>query len=96
MECPFKAYIVNQNYIENEDLVSTVDFRVQSAVSWERSIEMTTDCVCTIFYLIRLVSMGIAWNRTWHGMESGCLIPMIGLHQMNRKGRKVALSGDPK
>ena len=27
--------IVNQNYIENEDLVSTVDFRVQSAVSWD-------------------------------------------------------------
>ena len=34
--------VVNQNYIENEALVSTVDFRVQSAhsaVSWERSIE---------------------------------------------------------
>ena len=31
--------IVNQNYIENEALVSTVDFRsIQSAVSWERSI----------------------------------------------------------
>ena len=30
--------IVNQNYIENEALVSAVDFRVQSAVSWERSI----------------------------------------------------------
>ena len=30
--------IVNRNYIENEDLVSTVDFRVQSTVSWERSI----------------------------------------------------------
>ena len=29
--------IVNQNYIENEDLVSTVDFRVQSTVFWERS-----------------------------------------------------------
>ena len=29
--------IVNQNYIENEDLVSTVDFCVQSTVSWERS-----------------------------------------------------------
>ena len=29
--------IVNQNYIKNEDLVSTVDFRVQSTVSWERS-----------------------------------------------------------
>ena len=28
--------IVNRNYIENEDLVNTVDFRVQSAVSWER------------------------------------------------------------
>ena len=30
--------IVDQNYIENEDLESTVDFRVQSTVSWERSI----------------------------------------------------------
>ena len=30
--------IVNRNYIENEALVSTVDFRVQSAVSWEMSI----------------------------------------------------------
>ena len=30
--------IVNQNYKENEVLVSTVDFHVQSAVSWERSI----------------------------------------------------------
>ena len=30
--------MVNQNYFENEDLVSTVDFRVQSTVSWERSI----------------------------------------------------------
>ena len=29
--------IVNQNYIENEDFVSTVDFRVQSTVSWETS-----------------------------------------------------------
>ena len=28
--------IVDQNYVENEDLVSTVDFRVQSVVSWER------------------------------------------------------------
>ena len=34
--------IVNQNYIENEALVSAVDFRVESAhsgVSWERSIK---------------------------------------------------------
>ena len=30
--------IVNQNYIENEALVSTVDFRVQSTVYWVRSI----------------------------------------------------------
>ena len=31
--------IVNRNYIENEALVSTVDFRnIQSAVSWERSV----------------------------------------------------------
>ena len=31
--------IVSRNYIENEALVSTVDFRsIQSAVSWERSI----------------------------------------------------------
>ena len=29
--------ILNRNYIENEDLVSTVDFHVQSTVSWERS-----------------------------------------------------------
>ena len=33
--------IVNQNYIENEVLVSTVDFRVQSRVSWERSVQRT-------------------------------------------------------
>ena len=32
--------IVNQNYFENEDLVSTADFRIQSTVSWERSISM--------------------------------------------------------
>ena len=32
--------IVNQNYIENEVLVSTVDFRVQSSLSWERSITL--------------------------------------------------------
>ena len=30
--------VVNQKDIENEALVSTVDFRVQSTVSWERSI----------------------------------------------------------
>ena len=30
--------IVDQNYIENEDLVSTIDFRIQSALHWERSI----------------------------------------------------------
>ena len=33
--------IVNQNHIENEALVSTVDFRVQSTLSWERSIRNT-------------------------------------------------------
>ena len=36
--------VVNRNYIENEDLESTVDFHVQSAhsaVSWERSIKIT-------------------------------------------------------
>ena len=32
--------IVNQNYIENEDLLSTVDFLVQSAVSWGMSIAL--------------------------------------------------------
>ena len=32
-------FLVNQNYFENEDLVSTVDVRVQSTVSWERSIK---------------------------------------------------------
>ena len=31
--------IVNQNDIENEASVSTVDFRVQSTISWERSIQ---------------------------------------------------------
>ena len=31
--------IVNQNYFENEDLVSIVDFLVQSVVSWESSIK---------------------------------------------------------
>ena len=30
--------IVNRNYIENEALVSIVDFRVQSTVFWESSI----------------------------------------------------------
>ena len=34
--------IINQNYIENEDLVSTVDFRVQSTVSWGRSFVVWT------------------------------------------------------
>ena len=33
--------IVNQNYIENKDLVSKVDFRVQSTVLWQRSIGVT-------------------------------------------------------
>ena len=33
--------VVNQNYIENEALVSTVDFPVQSTLSWERSITLT-------------------------------------------------------
>ena len=32
--------IVDQNYIENQDLVGTVDFRVQSTVSWERFIAL--------------------------------------------------------
>ena len=32
--------IVNQNDIKNEDLVSTVHFRVQSTVSWKRSTSM--------------------------------------------------------
>ena len=45
--CISNQSIINQNYIENEDLVSTVDrlsqFRVQSTVSWERSIEDTID-----------------------------------------------------
>ena len=31
--------IVSRNYIENEALISRVDFRVQSAVSWERSMK---------------------------------------------------------
>ena len=33
--------IVNENYIENEDLVSTVDFCVQSTISWERFIGLS-------------------------------------------------------
>ena len=32
--------IVDQNYFEKEDLVSTVDFRVQSTVSWEMSFAL--------------------------------------------------------
>ena len=36
---------VDQNYIENEALVRTVDFYVQSTVSWVRSIKgMFTHC----------------------------------------------------
>ena len=31
--------IVSRNYIENEDVISTVDFHVQSTLSWERSIK---------------------------------------------------------
>ena len=37
--CISNQSIVDQNYIENEALVSTVDFRVQSAVSWEIHIK---------------------------------------------------------
>ena len=37
-------HVVNQNYIGNEALVSTVDFHVQSAVSWERSIRIVKYC----------------------------------------------------
>ena len=33
--------IVNENHIENEDLVSTVNIRVQSTVSWERFIGLS-------------------------------------------------------
>ena len=32
--------IVNQNYIKSNTLVSTVNFHVQSAVSWKRSIDL--------------------------------------------------------
>ena len=46
-----KQSIVNQNYFENKALVSTVNFRVQSAVSWERSINRcklhTYTCIAT-------------------------------------------------
>ena len=56
--------IVNQNYTENEALVSTVDFRVQSAVSWGRSISRS------FFELRSLTSRrrktfgsGIPWHR---------------------------------
>ena len=34
-------------------------------------------------------------DEAGHAMEPECLIPIIGLHQMNRKGRKVILAGDP-
>ena len=35
-------------------------------------------------------------DEAGHAMEPECLIPIIGLHKMNRKGRKVVLAGDPK
>ena len=40
------------NYIENETLVSTVDFRVQSAVSWERPIELIMSYVPGVISLL--------------------------------------------
>ena len=44
VSCPERysvnGVIVNQNDIENEDLVCTVDFRVQPAVSWYHCISV--------------------------------------------------------
>ena len=48
--------IVNRSYIENEALVSTVYFRVQPAVSWERSITFDMQILSFefVFFLSRV------------------------------------------
>ena len=53
--------VVSQNYIENEALVSTVDFHVQSAVSWETFIGKST--IITIKRCKKIVLIGIIYKR---------------------------------
>ena len=53
--------IVNQNYIENKDVVSTVNFHVQSTVFWERSIGQTA----TRFVLSEMISKNIEKITFW-------------------------------